>query len=821
MAKTAGKKSVTRTGKASAKAPRRARQSAAKAAPPASQRVDFFKLVPKPRFVGKPVKRKEDVRLITGAGHYVDDLRLADMLHVEILRSPHAHARIVSMEVEEARKASGVVGVFAYKEISSLCGDVPLAHPGIPDLKVPHHPVLADGEVNFVGEPAAAVVAESRYAARDAVDLIRVEYEPLPAVVDPEKALAPDAPKVHKELADNLSFSWEVKGGDLDEAFKKADRIIQQRVRSQRLIPCALETRGVIAQYLTGEEQLTVWTSTQIPHILRTQLSGMLKLPESKVRVVAPEVGGGFGSKLNVYAEEGLLSALARLVAPRPVKWIETRRENMAATTHGRDQIGELSIAACADGTVLGVKHDCIADIGAYHQLFTAIIPTLTGLMLAGSYRFPAARTTLKGVFTNKMPTDAYRGAGRPEATFIIERIMDLVAAEFNLDPVEVRRKNFARKFPFSTPTGLAYDTGDYEKALNQALKLADYQGRRARQAKARDEGRLVGIGLSTYVEICSMGPSKGMAAGGWESATVRVSPTGSVEVLTGTCAHGQGQETVFAQITADVLGIEMDQVKVQRGDTGNVPWGVGTFGSRATAVGGTAVFEAARRVLEKMKKVAAAALGASAAQAARVQIKNGKFWAGKKSLSFAEVAFQAHRGLVIPEGETPGLEATYFFEPGNFTFPFGAHICQVEVDRDTGEVSIQGYWAVDDCGKPMNPLLIDGQVHGGIAQGLGQALYEEAVYDESGQLLTGTLMDYAVPKATHMPWLHCERTETPTDVNPLGVKGVGEAGTIGSTPAIVNAVIDALRPLGIKHLDMPLRPEKVWRAIKKAAAAP
>jgi carbon-monoxide dehydrogenase large subunit len=551
----------------------------------------------------------------------------------------------------------------------------------------------------------------------------------------------------------------------------------------------------------------------------------MLGMPENKLRVITPEVGGGFGSKLNVYAEEALLGWISMQLA-KPVKWIESRRENMAATIHGRGQIGDIEIGCMNDGRITGLRYNVFADLGAYHQLLTPAVPTLTGLMLTGCYKIPAAQINVTGVFTNKMSTDAYRGAGRPEATYMIERAMDLVAAELGLDVVDIRRRNFPKpdEFPFHTACGLDYDSGDYEAALDKALAMSDYAKLRADQAQARAEGRIVGIGVSTYVEICAMGPSAALPAGGWESATVRVEPTGKVTVLTGASPHGQGQETSFAQIVADELGVDLHDVTVIHGDTAIVQYGIGTFGSRATAVGGTAVLIAAQKLKEKATKLAAHLLQTDAAQ---VAFNESRFTVAQaaaagasstgsdaKSLSIQEVALAAHLAKDMPEGMEPGLSATCFFEPKNFTFPSGTHIAVVEIDRETGAIEFQRYVAVDDCGKVINPLMVEGQVHGGIVQALGQALYEEAVYDENGQLITGELMDYAVPRASMIPWLELGRTETPSPVNPLGVKGVGEAGTIGATPAIVNAVVDALAPFGIRHLDMPLKPENIWRVV-------
>ncbi len=768
--------------------------------------------MPVSRLVGARVKRREDPRLVRGLAHYVDDIRLADTLHAAILRSPHAHAHIKSIRVEEASKVPGVVAVVTGRDVREKIGVVPVAAQN-PTLRVPPHTVLAVDKVCFVGEGVAAVVARDRYAAQDALDLIQVDYEPLPVVSDPEKALDPASPVIHSEWPDNTAFRWGLKQGNLDRAFRDAYRIVKQRLVHQRLAPIAIEGRGVLARYLPGEEELTVWSSTQIPHLLKTQLSLMLRLPENRVRVIAPEVGGGFGSKLNVYAEEALVAYLSQRLN-RPVKWIEERRENIQATIHGRGQVGEVEVAVKKDGTILGLRYRAIADIGAYHQLLTPGIPPLTGLMLSGAYKIPCISMEMTGVFTNKMSTDAYRGAGRPEATFVVERIMDRVAQELGIDPVKIRQKNFPQRkdFPFKTATGLVYDSGNYRAALNKALKLAGYERLRREQKRLRNQGTYLGIGLSTYVEICGMGPSSAMPAGGWESGTVRVEPTGKITVLTGTSPHGQGQETSFAQIVADELGVDLDDIKVIHGDTAVVTSGIGTFGSRATAVGGTAVVQAAVRVKEKARRIAANLLEVDPVD---LIFSGGKFsvkGVPKKGVSIQEIALEAHLATRLPKRMEPGLSATAFFEPANFTFPFGTHICVVEVDPKNGGVAVKKYIAVDDCGKVINPLLVDGQIQGGIAQGLGQALFEEVVYDEDGQLLTGSLMDYALPKAEDLPRLELARTETPTPVNPLGVKGVGEAGTIGSTPAIVNAVIDALAPFGVVHIDMPLKPEKIWR---------
>lgn len=768
------------------------------------------------RYIGKPLKRKEDPRLIQGLAHYVDDIRLPEMHYVGIVRSPHAHARIRSVDVSKAKSAPGVVAVLTGRDLRGAIGPVPCAAQ-IPDMKMALRPVLADDRVRFVGEPVAAVVATDRYAARDAMDLVEVDYEPLTPVVNPEKALAKGAPVLHEQYNDNVAYRWKLEGGDLKKAFKQADKVIRQRIINQRLIPVAMEPRGVVADYKPGEKQLTLWSSTQIPHLMKTQVAVMLGVDESFVHVITPEVGGGFGSKLNVYPEEALVGYLA-IQLGKPVKWIESRRENFLSTIHGRDQIDDLEVAFKRDGTVLGLRAKVIADLGAYYQLLTPLIPTLTGLMMTGCYKIPAAQMEITGVFTNKMATDAYRGAGRPEATYLIERVMDLVSAELKKDPAEIRRKNFpqAKEFPYATPTGLIYDSANYQKTLDLALEKANYTKLRKEQSKLRKQGRYVGIGLSTYVEICAMGPSSAMPAGGWESATVRVEPTGKVSVLTGSSPHGQGQETSFAQIGAEVLGLSPDDVQVVHGDTAVVPYGIGTFGSRATAVGGTAVYKSLVKLREKLAQIGGHLLGEDPQKLIFRDKKIFSKSAAKKSLAFGEAVSAAYVAKTLPPGMEPGLDATTFYEPTNFTFPFGAHVCVVEVDADTGDVRLEKYVAVDDCGNVINPLLVDGQVHGGIVQSVGQALLEEAVYDDQGQLITGELMDYAIPRASDVPWMETARTVTPSPVNPLGLKGVGEAGTIGATPALANAVVDALASFGVRHVDLPLKRERIWKLMHK-----
>jgi aerobic carbon-monoxide dehydrogenase large subunit len=603
----------------------------------------------------------------------------------------------------------------------------------------------------------------------------------------------------------------------VDAVFKEADKVLKIRMIHPRLTPMALEPRGCAASWHAGEESLTLWTSTQVPHLVRTLLPGLVRIPENKLRVVAPEVGGGFGSKLNLYPEEVVVSHLAIRLG-QPVKWIEGRRENAAATIHGRDQIGDHEIAVRKDGTVLAIRTKIIADVGSYWQLLTPAIPTLTGLMHCGCYKLKAVHVDVTGVHTNKMSTDAYRGAGRPEAAYVIERIMDLVAVELGLDPLEVRLKNMpeSTEFPFNTVTGLVYDSGNYQAALEKAQELAEWPKLLKEREAARKEGRLFGIGLSTYVEICALGPSKIMAAGGWEWGCVRIEISGKVTVITGATPHGQGQETSFAQIAGDRLGIPMEDIAVLRGDTATAHFGRDTYGSRGTALGGTAIVMSIDKIIEKAKRLAAGLLNATPE---KIEFKDGKFFVTdheENALGWGQLASEAYVAKNLPPGLEPGLEASSFFEPPNCTFPFGTHIVAVEVDPETGQVSFVKYIAVDDCGKQVNPLLVEGQVQGGIAQSLGAALMEQTVYDENGQLLTGEFMDYAIPRAGDIPDYVLGSTETPSPSNPLGVKGVGEAGTIGSTPAIANAVVDALSPLGIRHLDLPFTPERVWRAIQE-----
>ncbi|HUJ20894.1 MAG TPA: xanthine dehydrogenase family protein molybdopterin-binding subunit [Bryobacteraceae bacterium] len=766
--------------------------------------------------VGKRIRRREDPRLITGTATYVDDIQMPGMHHACILRSPHGSARIRSINTRPALDRPGVVAVFTGSDIKGV-GPVPCGA-SLPGLRVPAHSVLASDRVYFVGHPVAVVVATDRYVAADALDLIEVDYEPLPAVTDPEKAIAPGAPAVHPEWPDNVAFTYHQEGGDPEKAFQEAEVVVKQRIISQRLIPTAMETRGVVAEYRHAEKNLTLYSSTQIPHLLRTLVAQMLGLAENHLRVVTPEVGGGFGSKLNVYAEEALMGFVAMKIR-KPIKWIESRRENFQCTIHGRGHVDYYEVAARRDGTVLGLRLKLIQDLGAYHQLLTPAIPTLSVLMMPGLYKFRNVSADIVGVFTNCVPTDAYRGAGRPEATHGIERMMDVLAAELKMDPAELRLKNFIGndEFPYQTATGLSYDSGNYAEPLKKALDLVDYHNFRTEQRQAKAAGKLLGIGISTYGEICAFGPSPATPAGGWESATVKIEPTGKVTVMTGASPHGQGEETTFAQIAADELGVPLDDIIVVHGDTAVVQYGIGTFGSRGTAVGGPAVYYALQELKAKIKKFGEMLLDSTDVTLAGGQCVDNRTG---KSVSLAQIAGASYRAMKLPPNTEPGMVATYFWEPPNFAFPFGAHIVVSQVDRDTGQVEIQRYVAIDDCGNIINPLLVDGQVHGGVVQGLGQALYEQAVYDDNGQLITGELMDYAIPKANMVPWIESSHTTTPSPVNPLGVKGVGEAGTIGCSPAVVNSVVDALSHLGVRHIDMPLTPEKLWNLVHQGGQA-
>lgn len=774
---------------------------------------------------GSGIKRREDPRLITGNGLFTDDLRLADLSYAAILRSPMAHARITSIDASAAKAFPGVLAVYTGADLRERTAPVPCAWvvPGS-DCKVPDHPLLAVDRVRYQGDGVAMVVAGSREAARDALDLIQVDYEPLPAVVSPEAATKPGAPQLHDSVPGNVAFLWKMRGGDTDAAFAGAEVTVKERIVQQRLIPNAMEPRAAVATYNAGSGQLTVWCTSQNPHIHRFLLSLMLKITEHRLRVISPDVGGGFGSKIPAYADEALVG-FAAMDLKRPVKWTEERRENYLATTHGRDHVEYVELAGTRDGRITGIRTTVYAGLGAYASTASTGVPTiLHGLMYSGAYTIPNLSADVYGVYTTTTPVDAYRGAGRPEATFLVERLVDRFAQEIGMDPVEVRRRNFipADAFPYTVATGITYDSGNYQAALDKALDMVDYAGFRARQAAARTQGRYLGIGFATYAEICGLGPSQvagavGFGGGLYESAIVRVYPLGTVRVYIGSQPHGQGEETTFAQVVADEFGYPIENVEIVHGDTESTPMGWGTYGSRTTAVGGAAVAIAARRVKEKARRLAAHLLEASEDD---LDFVDGAFvvrGSPDRKKTFAEVATMANVAWNMPEGMEPGLEASSFFDPPNFVFPFGSHVCEVEVEAETGEVKVLRYVAVDDCGRIINPMIVDGQIHGGVIQGIGQALQEVAVYDENGQLLSGSMLDYAVPRASQMPTIETAKTETPTTVNPLGVKGVGETGTIASTAAVVNAVMDALAPLGIRHIDMPLTPARVWAAMQQA----
>jgi len=770
---------------------------------------------PLPKLMGQPVKRREDPRLITGSSQYVDDIQLPGMLHLVFVRSPYGHAKVNGIDTSAALKVPGVVAVFTAKDLEgSTTGPLPYEFGWDPfqNVKNMERGPLATDKVRYVGDPVAGVLAESRYAARDGAAAVEVDYEPLQAVVDPEKGMEDGAPLLYEEFGTNLGHTQSLTHGDVDGAFAAADKVVTLRVVNQRLLPTAMETRGCLADWRPGRPgdsgELTLWTSTQIPHGVKTKLSALLGIDENRMRVIAPEVGGGFGNKIDVSPEETLTS-IAAMRLDRPVKWSETRSENFQAAMHGRGQTDIIEVAAKSDGRITGMKVTAICDIGGYYQYLSPLMGMLTGLMIPGPYDIENISFELKGVLTNKTPVGAYRGAGRPEATYLLECAIDKVAHELDLDPAEVRRVNFIPpdKFPYKTPFGANYDTGEYVKALDKALEVSGYAQLREEQKKARDEGRIVGIGVGAYVEICGFGP--------WESATVRVEASGKVMVHTGTSPHGQGTETAMAQIVGDSLGVGIDDVVVLHGDTAMTQTGVGTFGSRGAAVGGGAMAIAVETVQAKAKRIAAEALEVSLED---IEITTSGFGArgvADKNLTLGQIAARAYGGAV-PAGDEPGLEATRFFKPDDSVFPFGVHIAQVEIDKDTGRVTFQKFVAVDDVGNVINPLLLDGQRHGGIVQGAAQALTEEVVYDEDGQLLTGTLSDYAIPTAHILPMFELDRTVTTTDRNPLGVKGVGEAGTIGSTPTLRNAVLDALLPFGVTNLDMPATSLKIWKLISR-----
>ncbi|MEE2032021.1 xanthine dehydrogenase family protein molybdopterin-binding subunit [Rhodococcus chondri] len=778
--------------------------------------------------VGRSRRRKEDEHLLTGRTRWTDNIVLPGMLHAAILRSPFAHARITNIDVDEARSRPGVIGVYTGADLADEQGSLPCAWPITEDQKAPPAPSLAVNTVNFAGEAVAVVVARTPYEAHDALDAIDVDYEDLPVVLDLAAAAADGAELVHPDLRTNVSATWIFdsaeagSGGNVDDAIRDAEVLVERTFRQQRLIPAFMEPRSVVVDPTAS--QITMWSATQVPHILRLMLAMTLGIPEHKLRVIAPDVGGGFGGKLQVTPEEVLTLLLARRLN-KPVKYTETRSESMVAAHHGRDQIQKLTLAARRDGTVTGLKVELLADMGAYLRLVTPGVPILGAFMFNGIYKFGSYRFQCTNVFTSKVPTDAYRGAGRPEATFAIERIMDELAVELSMDPLELREKNWIKheEFPFDTVAGLTYDSGNYEAATAKARELFGYDELRREQAERRERNDPVqlGLGVSTFTEMCGLAPSRVLGslsygAGGWEHAAVRMLPTGKVEVVTGSSAHGQGHETAWSQIVADRLGIPFEDIEILHGDTQTSTRGLDTYGSRSLAVGGIAVVKAAEKVVAKARPIAAHLMECSEDD---LEFTGGQFRVKgtERAVALTDVALAVFAAHNLPDGVEPNLDSEATYDPDNFSFPHGTHLCAIEVDTETGHARIRKYVCVDDVGHVVNPLIVEGQVHGGLAQGIAQALYEEAVHDESGTLLSGSFAEYLLPTAVDLPSFTTDRTETPAPGNPLGVKGVGESGTIASTPAVVNSVLDALRHLGVREVEMPCTPMRVWHAIRSA----
>jgi carbon-monoxide dehydrogenase large subunit len=781
--------------------------------------------------IGKSRRRKEDAHLITGRTTWTDNMVLPGMVHLAILRSPMAHATITKIDTTEAKGRPGVLAVFTGQDFAETQGNLPCAWPVTPDMVNPGAPSLAVTQVNHVGEAVAVVAARTKAEAQDALEGIDVDYEPLPVVLDMEEAIKDDSPLVHPNTTSNRSYTWAFESGaagtgaPIDDALSAAEVTVKRRFIQQRLIPAFMEPRSTVVQPLG--EGIVVHSATQIPHILRTMLALTLGIPEQKVRVVAPDVGGGFGGKIPVTPEEVITVLVARKLG-KPAKYTESRSESLMSAHHGRDQIQDITITAKRDGTVTGLDVHLYADMGAYLRLVGPGVPVLGAFMFNAIYKFPAYRFVCEGIFTTKTATDAYRGAGRPEATFAVERIMDELAVELGMDPMDLRRKNWIthEEFPFTTVCGLTYDSGNYEAATDKALELIGWDALRAEQKERRDRKDPVqlGLGISTFTEMCGLAPSRVLGslaygAGGWEHAAVRMLATGKVEVVTGSSPHGQGHETAFAQIVADKLGVAWEDVELIHGDTQSSPKGLDTYGSRSLAVGGIAIVKATEKVIEKARKIAAHLLEVSEDD---LDFEAGSFsvkGSPGSSMAIGEVAFAAFMAHNLPDGVEPSLDSDATYDPENFSFPHGTHLCAVDIDTETGRVTIRKYVCVDDVGVPINPLIIEGQVHGGLAQGIAQALFEEAVFDDAGNLTTGTFVDYTVPSAADLPSFTTDRTETASTSNPLGVKGVGEAGTIASTPAVINAVVDALRPFGVNDIRMPATPERVWRAIHGGSA--
>ena len=785
--------------------------------------------------IGTPVRRREDYRFLTGQGTYTDDINRPRQLYAYILRSPHASAGIAGIDTAAAAKAVGVVAIYTGKDLEAdgvgglPCGWQIHSKDGSP-MQEPPHPVLASGHVRHVGDPVAVVIADSFAQARDASELIAVDYAVEPAVTDVAEALKPGAPLVFSEVPGNICYDWHL--GDpaaVDAALAKAARVVKLDLVNNRLVPNAMEPRAAIGDFDRATGEHTLYTTSQNPHVIRLLMGAfVLHIPEAKLRVVAPDVGGGFGSKIYHYAEEAIVTwAAAKL--KRPVKWTAERVESFMSDAHGRDHVTHVELGLDAQNKFVALKVATLANMGAYLSTFATCVPTyLYATLLAGTYTTPVVYAEVKAVFTNTVPVDAYRGAGRPEATFLLERIVDLAADELGVDPAELRRKNFipTDAYPYQTPVALQYDSGDYFSTLDLATKAADYAGFEARRAEAARRGKLRGIGIATYIEACGIAPSAvvgslGARAGLFEAAAVRVHPTGSVTILTGSHSHGQGHETTFAQLVADGLGIPMESIEIVHGDTNKIPYGMGTYGSRSLAVGGTAIIKAMDKIIAKGKKIAAHLLEAADAD---IEFKDGVFSVAgtDRSKSFGEIALTAYVPHNFPHEELePGLDETAFYDPKNFTFPSGAYVAEIEIDPDTGTLEICSFNASDDFGRIINPMIVAGQVHGGLAQGIGQALLEGCVYDKAtGQLLTASYNDYAMPRADDLPSFVLSTHVTLCTHNPLGVKGCGEAGAIGAPAAISNAIVDALKPMGVRHVEMPATPEKLWRAIHQTQLA-
>jgi len=769
--------------------------------------------------LGSAIERREDPALITGDAEYTDDIQIPRMTHMAVKRSQHAHARIEDVDTSEAEAMDGVVDVFTAEDID-VPGSLPVGWL-LETLEQVDHPILADEKVRYQGDGVAIVVAEDRYTAHDALDAIDIEYERLEAVTDPGDALN-GGPALHDDAADNVAFEWEIGNADeTEEAFEEAAHSVDLEVENQLLIPNAMEPRAAVADYNPSDNQIDLAMTTQNPHVHRLLMAGVIDHPENKLSVRAPDVGGGFGSKIHHYADEALTAWAAKQVE-RPVKWVATRSETYQTDALGRGHETVGQVAMDAEGNITGLKVDTKANLGAYLSTFAPSIPTyLYGTLLSGQYEIPAIHCEVTGAFTNVPPVDAYRGAGRPEASYIVERLMKKAAEHMDMDPAQFRRQNFVPgdAFPYETPVAMVYDSGDYEKTLDRALEMLEYEEFRERQEAAREEGRYLGVGFSAYIEACGIAPSElvgqlGAQAGLWESSLVRFQPSGTVTAYLGTSGHGQGHDTTYSQILASELGLDIEDIDIVEGDTDEIPQGMGTYGSRSAAVGGSALVQSARKVVEKAKKIAAHQLEASEDD---IEFEDGHFrvaGAPDRSMHIQDVAGAAYLAHDMPDDVEPGLEASSFYDPENFVFPFGMHAAIVEVDPDTGEIDFETYVAVDDVGNQINPKIVEGQIHGGVAQGVGQALYEGAEYDENGQLLTGSMQDYTVPKAMHIPEMETDSTVTESPHNPLGVKGVGEAGTIAAPQAIVNAVVDALEPFDVDDVEMPLKEERVWRAI-------